>query len=154
MDDSRAAHELNARLTGTPLLRAEHRDRSDLARARWMRAAAGRRIDTFDEDDAIALHRLLAQREPRAFVCAKVARDDWQVAPHRLVRAGFGCPERIGTKTRDGAVEIDGAGAFSQMKRRRRGAQHAFESSGEQVLAMVLLHVIESALPVDDPFHF
>src|ERR1700682_1208970 len=95
--------------------------------------------------DAIPLHRLLAQGKLGALLAGEIARDHRQIAPDALV----------GNALRPGAVhlcerriEVDGAGALAQVER-DGGRSQLVECGGEQVLGVVLLHVIESARPVD-----
>ena len=144
-DHARSAGELDARLSFAPLLRAQHRDAAHFAGARGMRSTARRRVDALDQHHPVAFHRLLAQRKRGALLAGEVARHHRQVAPDALVGEGLGARD---IQPRERRVQVDGAGALAEMERERR-RRELVEGGGEQVLPVVLLHVIEAARPVD-----
>jgi len=110
-----------------------------------MGAATGRGVHAVDQHDAVPFHRFLAQGQPGALLAGEIARDHRQVAPDALVGDGLR-PNAVRLCGR--RIEIDGAGALAQVER-DGGRSQLVECGGEQVLAVVLLHVIEPARPVD-----
>jgi len=119
-----------------------------------MGTPAGRGVDALDEDHAVAFHRFLAQRQTVALLADEVARHDGQVAPYALVGGGLGTAQRGVIQLGDRDVEIDGARPLAEVERARRRAVDPLERRREQVLPVMLLHVVEAPGPVDAPFHF
>src|SRR5258708_20348413 len=76
------------------------------------------------------------------------------VSPNALIRRCLRRAERPGAQSVDRAIEVDGAGLLAQVKRNCRSLVNAQEGGGQKVLAMVLLHVIEAASPIDDAVDF
>src|SRR5262249_877956 len=54
---------------------------------------------------------------------------------------------------RVGERRFDGAAILAEMRRDGRSVQHVLQRRGEDVLAGVLLHLVEAALPVDLGLH-
>src|SRR5258708_39026410 len=76
------------------------------------------------------------------------------VSPNALIRRCLRRAERPGAQSVDRAIEVDGAGLLAQVKRNCRSLVNAQEGGGQKVLAMVLLHVIKAASPIDDALDF
>ena len=131
---------------------------ADLAGRAKVGSAAGIAVDAFDLDkaDVAGALRELAQlaggEHGFGFGAGGVAHGNGAVFGDDLVAQAFDAFEAVG---RDGAAgKVDGRDRFSEVEGDGGGVQLTQKSGGEQVLAGVLLHVVEAALPVDVAFDF
>src|SRR5262249_42757279 len=146
-----AADELDAPIL-TNLRAPTNENRADLAGAPDVRAPARLQVNAFDLDrakSAFAIHFLahtaLGKLFDRAIAQAHAAVFEDDPVGGKL------CPiENVfgGLRT----AQIDAAHLLAEMKRSRRQAKTLLKHGGEEMLAGVLLHVIEAARPVDVTF--
>ena len=146
-----AAPELEALATLEPLPRRHH-DRADPASAPDVSPATGRQIESLDVDqpERPAARRLLAQGQPRRFLRVREADGHRPILPNDAVRFGL----RGGDlRRRHLAREVDRRHFPAEVKADGADAEQLVEGGRENVLAGVLLHVVEPALPVDGAMH-
>ena len=120
-----------------------------------MRAAARRRVvdlprgEVAHHDDAAPLRGRLAEREARELLGTELARGDRQVAKHEVVRRRLHLAEHREPEPRHGDVHVDRAGLLPEVERERPRAGARLERRREEVLAVVLLHVVAPPGRVD-----
>src|SRR5713226_4834373 len=137
----------------TPILTnpgaAPHQNQADLAGALDVSAAARLQIGGFDFDgaqDALAVD-FLANAEFRQLIRGAVADRDSAVFKNNLICCALGAFEDFIRRLR--AAQIYGANLGSEMEGNRGASEALLKHGREQVLASVLLHVVETARPVD-----
>ena len=134
------------------LLGARHRDDPDCPGPRHMCAAAGRDVELLDfnqPQDALAL-RLLAKRHRGGFSGVSESNRDGTVLPDDPVRFPLDARDLAG---RDFPLEIDRRRDRAEVEAHGSHLQQAVERGGQDMLAGVLLHVLEPPGPVDPPVH-
>src|SRR5439155_27113833 len=120
-----------------------------LAGAPRVGAAAGRDVPVRDLDDADRARHLgrLAEREPPRALRVGPVPLDRPVLPHHAVRLAL---ERLDlAPSRLAPGDLDAGALLPEMGRERGSAEHPLERGGEDVLAGVLLHVVEAPRPLD-----
>jgi hypothetical protein len=117
-----------------------------------VRAAARRQVEALDIDQPqrAPAHRFLAQRQPRRLVRAGEPDRHLAILPDDPIRFRF---RRRDLGRRRLAREIDRRDGRAEMKTDRPDAKQPVERRRPHVLPRVLLHVIETACPVDLAVH-
>ncbi len=142
-----AAEKRDARAAAEPLRRGDGDD-PDRAGARHVCSAARRQIEVLDVDQAerAFARGFLAQRQRRDLVRPGEADRHRPVFPDDPVGLVFRARD---LRRRQLAGEVDRRVVRAEVKTLRPGAQQAIERRRQHVLPRVLLHVIETARPVD-----
>ena len=119
-----------------------------------MGSATGLQIGGFDFDGAqdTVVVDFLANAEFRQLIRSAVADRDGAVLKNNLICRAL-CPFQ-NFFGRFGAAQIDGANLGSEMEGNRRASEAFLKHGGEEMLAGVLLHVVEAARPVDAALRF
>src|SRR6266446_4611306 len=147
-----AADEGHAR-AALVFFRRENRDHADLTAPGDVGPPARRPVEPANLDDTDqALHRgELPEREASGLRARNLVDQDLEVLPDRLVGALLDLTQelRVGTGMRD----VDRDLLLTQMEGSRFRGRDLDECLGEDVLAGVLLHVVEAARPVERPLH-
>ena len=146
-DRAETAGEADARAALVPFP-ARHHDAADAAGPRDVRSAARREIpllDVHQPQRAPAL-RLLSQRQRRRLFGARVAHADRPVLVDDAIGFVLGTCDRVGLEHRG---EVDGRDVSAQVKADRRGGAGVNERSRQDMLAAVLLDVVEPPLLID-----
>ncbi len=117
-----------------------------------MGAAAGAAVEPFDLDDAQETFPVGgAAQALRGRSVFKTDRDR-AILEHDLVGAPLSLAKLLGREC--GYVQVDRRRLAAQVEADRLGAEQGDEHGREQVLAAVLLHVVESPGPVDEALDF
>lgn len=146
-----AADEFDAPVL-TDFAAAANQDHADLAGVTDVSAAAGLQVNAGDFDgaqDAGALH-LLARAHLGELLGGAVADGDFAVFKDDGV-GGAGSAFKDESRGLL-ATKVNAADGFAEMERDGGQAKTFLKHGGEQVLAGVLLHVVETAGPVDAAF--
>jgi hypothetical protein len=146
-----AAHECDPRSAAKTLGRG-YCDDADLSRARDVRAPARGQIEIghLDEPQGPAANRLLPQRQLRRFFGRHHANRDRSIVPYDAVRVVHGTLD-VGAAHL--SREIDRGRITAHVKAHGAVLEQPIERRRKHMLASVLLHVIESAHPVDIAAH-
>src|ERR1700674_496626 len=133
---------------------AADEEHADLAGALDVGAAAGLQVGGFDLDgaeDAVPVD-FFSHAELRQLVRGAVAHVDWSILEDNLICGSLRALEDFLGRFR--APQIDGTQFASEMEGNRKQAEAFLKHGGQQVLAGVMLHVVEAAGPVDAAFRF
>ncbi len=146
-----AAHERDPRAALVALQRRDHDD-ADLGRRAGVRPPAGLPVEAVHFDDAhVGLDSLGRLQALRAGLGRREHRHPHGTRfPHHLVGAAL---RRARLLLADEAVEVDGRDLAAEVEGDRLGLGDLDERLRQQVLAVVLLHVVAPAVRVDDPVH-
>jgi hypothetical protein len=128
---------------------AANEQAADLAGAADVSAAAGLEIGSGDFNGAECAFALdfLADAESRQLVAGAIANGDGAILEDDGVGGAFGAFEDVVRGLR--ATQIDAARIGAEMKRDGRQTEAFEKHGGKEVLAAVLLHVIETAGPIE-----
>ena len=156
-DGTEAANELDANAS-TDFFSAAQEHATDLAGGANMGPAAGIAVDAFDFDEAdvAGTFREFSQfaggEHGFGFGAGDVADGDGAIFGDDFIAQALDALEAVGGDWAAG--EIDGGEGVSEVEGDGGRVEFAEEDGGEQVLARVLLHVVEAAGPVDVAFDF
>src|SRR5262245_15711383 len=128
---------------------AAQSDRADLAGAANVRASTGLKVYAgyFDGTKSAGALHLLANAHASKLVRCAVANGDFAVIEDDGIGGSRGAFQDLRCGLR--ATQVDGADGFTEMKRNGGKTETLLKDGGEQVLASVLLHMIEAARPVN-----
>ena len=143
-----AANKFEAPGIAAPL-EFSREQQSGLPGAGEVRATAGLAVETFHFDgsqDAFAVH-FLANAGFFQFLSGAEGDDHGAILENNFVGAALGLFDMA--RNNGGRVEIDSGDFPAQMKRNGWEIEQFDKGGGEQVLAGVLLHVVDAARPVD-----
>jgi hypothetical protein len=142
-----AAQKLDT-CAATKALRAGERDDPDRSRAADVRTATGRHVEVchVDQPQLTLALGFLAERHLGHFRGIREPDRDWTILPDHTVRFGFGGRH---LRRRHFAGEIDRRGGGSEVKAFGANAEEPIEGGRQDVLPGVLLHMIETARPID-----
>ena len=105
-------------------------------------------VPTFSHHhDARALHGVLAERQRGQFLRRPLACVDREICPDQPVRLRLDRREGFPRQGRRRRVEVDGAGLGPEVEGERGRPAEPLERRREEVLPVVLLHVVEAARP-------
>jgi hypothetical protein len=156
MDGAQAADELDA-IAAADFFGSAQEEGADLAGGAEVGSAAGIAVDAGNLDDAYVagavgqLAQVAGGEHGFGFGARDVARRDGAVLGDDVVDEILDVFEAMG----DGAAgEVDGGSGFAEVEGDGGRVELAEEDGGEEVLAGVLLHVVEAAGPVDAAFDF
>ena len=156
MDGAQAADELDAK-AAADFFGSAQEEGADLAGGAEVGSAAGIAVDAGNFDDANVagalgqLAEVAGGEHGFGFGAGDAARGDAAVLGDDLVDEVLDVFEAMG----DGAAgEVDGGDGFAEVEGDGGRVELAEEDGGEEVLAGVLLHVVEAAGPVDVALDF
>jgi hypothetical protein len=118
-----------------------------------VRPAAGLQVDSSDfncSEHTLSIN-LFTNTLPGEFLRSAVPYRNFAI----LKNDGIGRSRRAFENQRSGlwSSQIDGADSFSQVKRNGNESKTLLKNGGQQMLASMLLHVIETAGPMDAAFN-
>ena len=155
MDSAQTADKLDAN-AAADLFCAAQEQGSDLAGGADVGSTTGIAVDAVDLDDANVagtigeFAQLASGQHGLGFGAGDVAGGDGTVLGNDFVDQALDVFETMGDGSGDG--EVDGGEALAEVKGDGRRVELAQEDGGEEVLAGMLLHVVEAAIPVDAAF--
>ena len=120
---------------------------ADLAGGADVGAAAGAAVEPVDGDDAQRAFALGGFAQSLGFGGVLKANGHGPVLVDDFVGAALGFENGAGVD--GGAFDVDGRAFRAEVKADGSKSEQLFEDGGEEVLAGVLLHVVEAAVPVD-----
>ena len=140
---------MNSTRVAAPL-RLQHLDQPHFGRARHVRPAAGRQVKALDVHQpqlTVAPRWQLAQRQAGRRLARHLAGPHGPVLPHDLVGQLLGRAYLFNGQF--DTIQVDGHALPAQVEANRLRLGHTNEGLRQDVLAGVLLHVVEAARPVD-----